>query len=191
MLTISIKLAANKVKRYPKLKIFVDGDLIEDVQLLDNSQTISFPIALEDGEHYLEIEHYGKTSEDTIATEDGRIIEDTYFRIEGINIDEYELPILILWTSVLIPDWTGLKKPYGFPNKLSQVLEVGTNGIWKMPFYTPVTDWLIHRRKASSSKLKDTTVFESYEPSTHSTLDYKLTKEDKAVISEIKKMINE
>ena len=60
-----------------------------------------------------------------------------------------------------------------------------------MPFYTPVTDWLIQRRKASSDKLKDTTVFESYEPSTHSILDYKLTEEDQAVIAEIKSMINE
>lgn len=191
MLTLSIKFAANKVKRYPKLKIFVDSDLMEDVQLLNDSETVTFPIALEDGEHFLEIEHYGKTSEDTIATEDGMIIEDTYFRIEAITIDDYDLPILVLWTCVLTPDWTGLEKPHGFPNELAQVLEVGTNGIWKMPFYTPVTDWLIQRRKASSDKLKDTTVFESYEPSTHSTLDYKLTEEDEAVIAEIKSMINE
>ena len=191
MITLSITFKANKVNRYPKLRVFVDQDQMEEIELSNDSQTVSFPIALEDGEHLLEIEHYGKTSDDTIVTEDGMIIEDTYFRIEGITIDDYDLPILVLWTCVLTPDWTGLEKPHGFPNELAQVLEVGTNGIWKMPFYTPVTDWLIQRRKASSDKLKDTTVFESYEPSTHSILDYKLTEEDQAVIAEIKSMINE
>ena len=73
------------------------------------------------------------------------------------------MPILILWTCTLVPDWTGLKKPEGFPSELAQVLEVGTNGVWKMPFYTPVTEWLIQRRKQSNKRLKDTPVYENFE----------------------------
>jgi len=191
MITLSITFKANKVNRYPKLRVFVDQDQMEEIELSNDSQTVSFPIDLENGEHLLEIEHYDKTSEDTIATEEGMIIEDTFFRIENITIDNYDLPILVLWTCTLTPDWKGLVKPEGFPNELSQVLEVGTNGVWKMPFYTPVTDWLIQRRKASTNKLKNTTVYENYEPSTHSTLDYVLTDDDRTVIAEIKSLINE
>ena len=191
MITLSIKFHANKVKRYPKLRIFVDQDQMEEVELSSNNQTISFPIDLEDGDHLLEIEHYGKTSADTISTESGIIIDDTYFRIEEISIDQFDLPILILWTCTLIPDWTGLKKPEGFPNELSQVLEVGTNGMWKMPFYTPVSDWLINRRKQNNKKLKDVIVYESYEPSNHSVHDYILTAEDHTTIQEIKRLLNE
>tara|TARA_R110002060_G_C2067117_1_gene95714 strand:+ start:186 stop:701 length:516 start_codon:yes stop_codon:yes gene_type:complete len=171
--------------------VFVDQDQMEEIELSNNSQIVSFPIALEDGEHLLEIEHYGKTSDDTIATEDGIIIDDTYFVVESITIDQFDLPILILWTCTLVPDWTGLKKPEGFPNELAQVLEVGTNGVWKMPFYTPVSDWLIQRRKQRNKRLKDTPVYESYEISTHSMSDYILTDDDHKVISEIRNLLDE
>ena len=191
MITLSITFKANKVNRYPKLRVFVDQDQMEEVELSNDSQIVSFPIALEDGEHLLEIEHYGKTSDDTIATEDGIIIDDTYFVIESITIDQFDLPILILWTCTLVPDWTGLKKPEGFPNELAQVLEVGTNGVWKMPFYTPVSDWLIKRRKQRNKRLKDIPVYESYEISTHSMSDYILTDDDHKVISEIRNLLDE
>tara|TARA_R110002073_G_scaffold241213_1_gene403069 strand:+ start:1791 stop:2306 length:516 start_codon:yes stop_codon:yes gene_type:complete len=171
--------------------VFVDQDQMEEVELSNDSQIVSFPIALEDGEHLLEIEHYGKTSDDTIATEDGIIIDDTYFVIESITIDQFDLPILILWTCTLVPDWTGLKKPEGFPSELAQVLEVGTNGVWKMPFYTPVSDWLIQRRKQRNKRLKDIPVYESYEISTHSMSDYILTDDDHKVISEIRNLLDE
>ena len=110
---------------------------------------------------------------------------------ESITIDQFDLPILILWTCTLVPDWTGLKKPEGFPNELAQVLEVGTNGVWKMPFYTPVSDWLIQRRKQRNKRLKDTPVYESYEISTHSMSDYILTDDDHKVISEIRNLLDE
>ena len=84
MITLSITFKANKVNRYPKLRVFVDHDQMEEVELSNDSQIVSFPIALEDGEHLLEIEHYGKTSDDTIATEDGIISDDTYFVVESI-----------------------------------------------------------------------------------------------------------
>jgi len=191
MITLSIHFKSNKVHRYPKVKIFVDQDLMEVVELTSELQTVSFPIALEDGEHLLEIEHYGKTSDDTLVDEDDAIVDDTYFVVKNITIDKFDLPILVLWTSKLVPDWTGLERPDNFPDELPQVLEVGTNGFWKLPFYTPIADWFISRRKESTLQLKKIKLYESYEPSAHSVIDYQLTDEDFALIANIKELLND
>ena len=191
MITLSIHFKSNKVHRYPKVKIFVDQDLMEVVELTSELQTVSFPIALEDGEHLLEIEHSGKTSDDTLVDEDDAIVDDTYFVVKNITIDKFDLPILVLWTSKLVPDWTGLERPDNFPDELPQVLEVGTNGFWKLPFYTPIADWFISRRKESTLQLKKIKLYESYEPSAHSVIDYQLTDEDFALIANIKELLND
>ena len=60
-----------------------------------------------------------------------------------------------------------------------------------MPFYTPVSDWLIQRRKQRNKRLKDIPVYESYEISTHSMSDYILTDDDHKVISEIRNLLDE
>ena len=59
-----------RFKRFPKIKIYVDDDLIEEVHFGQEEQTVSIPVALEDGKHILEIEHFDKTSRDTQIKDD-------------------------------------------------------------------------------------------------------------------------
>ena len=180
-----------RFKRFPKIKIYVDDDLIEEVHFGQEEQTVSIPVALEDGKHILEIEHFDKTSRDT-QIKDGNIIADTKFTITSVSIDDFDLPFSLLYRCEFRADWKDLHKPENFPEVLYQSFTIGPNGRWHLPFETPVDDWLIKRRMEDNEKIKNNIVtYESYEVSPYSTIDYILTEKDHQLIKEIKELLNE
>lgn len=187
---ITINFQNFKFKRFPKIRIHVDNDLIEEIQFNKPIQSVCIPMELEDGRHKLEIEHFDKTSKDT-EVQNGNIVSDTKFTITSISIDKFDLPISLLYTCEFIPDWKNLSRPKNFPKILKQSFTVGPNGIWSMFFQTPVENWLINEWKTEQEKIKNMVTYQSYEVSPHSMINYKLTEKDNKVIKEIKAMLND
>lgn len=187
---IKIDFKNSKHLEYPKIKIFVDQDLIEEVHFTEEYQSVIIPVDLEPGPHDLEIEHFNKTSRHTKVIND-LIVADTKFKIVGLTMDGLEIPTTTLYSCVFVPSWKGLHRPENFPEVLKQALTVGPNGVWKFKFYTPVLDWLIKNRQEKNKVLKNIVSYDSYEPSSHSEIDYILTQEDKKMIKEIKALLND
>ena len=178
-----------KYRKFPKIKIFVDGDLLEEVHFNSEQQAVKIPLSILDGEHVLEIEHFDKTSKDTKVAE-AKIVEDTKFRIESVKINGYEIPYTPMLKCKFVPDWHYLVRPKNFPNVLKQVVEIGPNGVWNLPFTTPIEDYIINERRTSNKEnLKKIVTYESYEPDPDSIIDYQMTAQDKQIIKEIKELL--
>ncbi len=192
MCMLEIYLSSTKVEKYPSIRIFIDDDLMEELQLESKQQCIKIPLAQADGEHTLTIEHFGKTNKD-IVVRDNKILQDTTFTIEKIVLDGIELNKDILLECKFVPNWNGMEKPINFPSKLPQVRTVGPNGEWTVPFALPVEDWLIkriqHEEEQKENKIRQTGQM-GYEISPHSTLYHKLDKTDQDQIERIKKLIH-
>ena len=88
---LKINFECFKYKRWPKVKIFVDGDLLEEVHFTQKHTEVSMPLSLLNGSHLLEIEHFDKTNDDTEYL-NGNILQDTKFEIKNINIFDYAIP---------------------------------------------------------------------------------------------------
>jgi len=178
-----------KFKRYPKIKIFVDGDLLEESNFKNHNEQVKIPVSLIDGKHLLEIEHFDKSNKDT-EFKNNKIINDTKFTITNINVCSYDIPYTFFLKCVFKPDWTNLTKPKNFPKTIRQSQTVGPNGVWSLEFETPVDDWLINERKKETlHKLEKLVTYDSYEPSEFSVIDYQLKDKDKQLIKEIKSLI--
>lgn len=186
---IKIEFYNYKFKRFPKVRIYVNSDLMEEIHFHDAHQSVCFPIDLANGQHKIEIEHFDKTSADTKMV-NGTISSDTKFTIKSISIDNFDLPASLLRTCNFKPDWKNLSKPKNFPEILTQSFTIGPNGIWTLFFETPVENWLMRDWKIKQEKIRDTITYESYEISAHSTTHYKFDKKQKQLITEIKSLLN-
>ena len=183
-----------KVNRFPKIKIYIDEDLLEEIHFEHAVEYINIPIAQDNGPHQLRIENFGKTSNDTDFAE-GKIIQDTTFTIEKLKIDGFEIPDDMLLKCVFYPNWSNLDKPSNFPDLLPQCRTIGPNGEWTFDFELPVEDWLITNLHMKHKKIKSSYAVETsqmdYELSPHSLLFHKLKDEDTEQIKRIKKLIHD
>lgn len=186
---IKIDFKAWKYIDWPSIRVHVNGDLLEEKILNDTKISMEIPLDLMDGDHLLEIEHFGKSSKNTLVDTNGKIIKDTKFIIDRITINGYELPLELLKSCRFEADWTQFHRPAGMPDVFKQSCIIGPNGFWHLPFVTPIDKWIIDSRRQQRKEYKKTITYESYEPSTHSTVDYILTEEDKKTIQEIKELI--
>ena len=59
---LKINFECFKYKRWPKVKIFVDGDLLEEVHFSQQYEDVQMPLSVLEGEHLLEIEHFDKNN---------------------------------------------------------------------------------------------------------------------------------
>ena len=83
---LKINFECFKYKRWPKVKIFVDGDLLEEVHFSQQYEDVQMPLSVLEGEHLLEIEHFDKNNNDTQYV-NGEILQDTKFEIKNINVE--------------------------------------------------------------------------------------------------------
>ena len=110
MCMLEIYLSNTKVQRYPSIKIFVDDDLMEELQLERKQQCVKIPLSQADGKHTLTIEHFGKTNKD-IVVKDNKIMQDTTFTVEKIVLDGIPLNEDILLECEFVPNWNDMEKP--------------------------------------------------------------------------------
>lgn len=184
---LKINFECYKFKHWPKVKIFVDGDLLEEVYFTKKYEEVKMPLSLLEGEHLLEIEHFDKTNQDT-EFYNGDILQDTKFEISNINIFDYDIPYTPLLSCNFVPEWSKLTRPKNFPKELPQSRVVGPNGIWSFKFATPIEDWIINQRR-KQNELTNVVTYESYEVDAFSVIDYQMTDEDRQLIKDIKDLI--
>lgn len=184
---LKINFDCSKYRRWPKVKIFVDGDLLEEVAFSKKIECVEIPLSIIDGEHLLEIEHFDKSNDDTEVIND-LISRDTKFEITNINLFEYDIPYTPLLSCKFVPDWSRLTRPENFPDVLPRSRVIGPNGVWSFTFATPIENWIINQRR-QQNELSKIVTYESYEVDAYSVVDYQMTSEDKQLIQDIKDLI--
>ena len=166
---LNINFECSKYIKWPKIKIFVDGDLLEEVAFTKKNENVQIPLSLLEGEHLLEIEHFDKTNKDTEII-DGKIGQDTRFEITNLNIYDYDIPYTPLLNCEFKPDWSTLTRPDGFPDVLPRSRVIGPAGVWSFTFGTPIEDWIINQRR-KLNELSSVVTYESYEVDPYSVVD--------------------
>jgi hypothetical protein len=112
------------------------------------------------GSHDLRITHYGKTVNDHVYDDDGKVVIDKHVKIKSISFDDVELN-KELWDGefypVYNPDYINdcAKNNIDVPYSLTPNLYLGHNGMWTLKFDFPSTDWLIKIRNNKILKVSD------------------------------------
>lgn len=116
---------ATKSDKWPKLRFFINEDLIEDFQFVNNNATVAIPIDLIDGEYVLSVELYDKQQGSTQYVE----LMDMF--VDGIKlIDFYK--------------WLGV---YKFDNQVHpQSLHWECNGVWEWKMRIPLLTYLLDKK---------------------------------------------
>jgi hypothetical protein len=116
---------------WPKLRFFINEDLIEDFQFKTNNATVVIPIDLIDGEYMLSVELYSKPESST------QYVELTDMCVDGIKlVDFYK--------------WLGV---YKFNNQVHpQALRWECNGVWEWKFCIPLLTYLLDKKIENEEK---------------------------------------
>ena len=134
---LTLQFQATECNGWPKIRILIDNDIIEEYEFDQNTATIDIPIDLVDGEHVLEIERYDKTNHNIVFV-DGKILQDQSVTLMDLYVDGIKLPEMFKYNS---------KFCYN-NSELISVLDWGPNGVWSWRFNTPLLQNLIDQRNA-------------------------------------------
>ena len=129
----------------PHVKVYIDDQLIEDLEVVERSalgeqRTLEFDAELSDGEHELRIQYLDKEQPDTRVDENGNIDADHIVNIDSIEIDEIELGFMCYNKSVFRPDQE--LRP-DLPAEMHELINIGYNGVWVMKFQVPTYIWFL------------------------------------------------
>jgi hypothetical protein len=140
-LKFSIKLSANIWQKKPKYTILVDDEPMVSGEVGEPQEIISFEKEVLLGTHELSIRLENKESSDTIL-KNSEIVKDMLLNIDDIEIDNVSLSYLIWTKSTYYPD-----QPQEFNgsivNSLSNCVNLGWNGTYKIQFNSPFYIWLL------------------------------------------------
>lgn len=139
---IELIFKATKCNGWPKLKFYIDLDLIEDYTFTSDEAKIEIPIDLIEGKHTLSVEFYGKTLHQTKVDSDNNIIQDQTVELIDIYVDNILLPNFYKWLGV-----------YEFDDQVHpQALLWGCNGVWKWDMEIPLISWLLEKKIEHNEK---------------------------------------
>lgn len=119
---------------WPQLRFIIDNDVHLEHQISQNSERVDLSIDLLPGLHSLDIERFGKRIPDNIVFKDGQILQDQMICLTDIYIDDIKLPDMIKYSGIFKYE----------DQVISGGLWWGPNGIWNLPFATPLIDWVIN-----------------------------------------------
>ena len=114
---------------WPEFYIKIDQEL-QDVGVLKEQLTYNFDVALNDGEHTINVGLVNKVDTDTIAT-DNEIVADKAIYIHPIEIEGYKLDDFMYQATYYPIGRDSLKSNY-----------LGWDGVWTLPFTTPIFTWI-------------------------------------------------
>ena len=135
-MNIKIRLSAHNL---PNIRIAVNDIVYFDSVLHNRLTEIEFDAAILDS-NQLTIEHFGKTNQDTICDESGKIVADRAAELIEITIGQYQIPTNILfkkpfrvqWPTNLIED--AERENRTLPECLYNNLYFGFNGTYTFDF---------------------------------------------------------
>jgi len=134
---LSLQFQSSECNGWPKIRILIDNDIIQEYEFDQEFATIDLVIDLLDGDHLLEIERYDKTNQNIVFV-DGKILKDQSVTLLDMYVDGIKLPELFKYDSKFC--YNELELP--------SVLVWGPNGVWSWNFSTPLLKNLIDRRNA-------------------------------------------
>jgi hypothetical protein len=95
---LTLHLQASECNGWPKIRILIDNDIIQEYEFNQATVTIDIHIDLLDGDHVLEIERYGKTDQNIVFV-DGQILKDQVVVLEDMYVDGVKLPEMFKYDS--------------------------------------------------------------------------------------------
>lgn len=122
--------------RYPCAKVYIDDQLIFD-KMVTATVTVPWSGNLDEGDHVIAIEMYGKRDGDTVQDKDGNIVDDVLLNIGKVFVDEVDLDLLTWSKSKYMP-----LGEYS-PDLVEDCVDLGWNGRWELTFSSPVYLWLL------------------------------------------------
>lgn len=137
---LSLEFQASECHGWPRIRILIDRDIIQEYEFTADSARIDIPMDLLDGEHVLEIERYDKTNNNVVFV-DGQILQDQTVTLVDMYVDGIKLPEMFKYNS---------KFCYN-NSELISVLTWGPNGTWSWRFSTPLLQNLIDQRNTGVS----------------------------------------
>ena len=110
-----------------------------------------FDVELSDeGEHALSIAYTNKDyREDLVFDDTGSIVKSKFLVVKNISVDDIELTHNIIYylSSVTVTEGWYMeqhsKDPKSYPLVRKEELALSWNGVWKLPFKTPIYIWLL------------------------------------------------
>jgi hypothetical protein len=114
-----------------------------------NSNLYEFTVDMSEGENVLSIAFLNKSDHDTVLDAQGNIVNDLLLNIEKIEIDDIDLGTLIWSHSIYEPVYSdsylqNLAQKGETPQKqITNCVNLGWNGTWKLPFTSPFYIWLL------------------------------------------------
>jgi hypothetical protein len=137
--TTNIKISLSSVgwkDRFPGAKVYINDQLIFD-EIIANAEQIEWTGELVDGEYKIIVEMYNKHEGDTVLDNNNSIVNDVVLNIDKIIIDEVDLGSLLWSASVYYPS------DDNSPEFLTDCVNLGWNGSWKLSFSSPTYLWLL------------------------------------------------
>lgn len=139
-----IILAAEWFREAPKVKIYLNDELIEETSVeergdQEQAKEINFSRSLPEGPSKISIVYYNKQNIDTKISEAGEILQDHLLIIKDIEIDEISLGYLCFKESKFIPN---RKKRPDLPESM-KLTTIGYNGTYELTFQVPTYIWFL------------------------------------------------
>lgn len=122
--------------RYPGARVYVNNTLIYE-NLVRKPMEVTWSGELDEGNHTISVEMYNKKDGDTVTDNNENIINDVVLNIDDIEIDEISLDNLLWTKSVYTPT------DPNSPESLTECVNLGWNGTWKLKFSTPIYLWFL------------------------------------------------
>jgi hypothetical protein len=115
-----------------------------------NSNLYEFTVEdIPEGENVLSISFLNKSDHDTVLNAQGNIVNDLLLNIDKIEIDDIDLGTLIWSHSVYEPNYSKsyshhvAQKGETLPKQVTNCVNLGWNGTWKLSFTSPFYIWLL------------------------------------------------
>jgi len=152
-LNFKVYLSGSQHHKCPEFFIELNGsNYISGILPTHNGTPNLYEFTVEDipeGENVLSISFLNKSNNDTVLDSQGNIIKDLLLNIEKIEIDNIDLGMLIWSHSTYEPIYSDTylqnlaQKNETPPAQVTNCVNLGWNGTWKLLFVSPFHIWLL------------------------------------------------
>jgi hypothetical protein len=137
--TITADVSTNAPESALGLEIWIDNELVNDINPVSGPAPISLTVSDNDGEHELKFVLKNKTQDHTKVDEAGNIVQDAVVEIKNIKFDEIELGHIFYERATYCHNFNGTG-----PDTEQQFFgTLGCNGTVSLKFSTPMYLWML------------------------------------------------
>lgn len=146
---IKVKLTCfDNGSRGPNFKIYCNNDIL-DIQenYMEKTYEKKFEVDIQEGEHQLVIEHYGKRPKDTLVNKN----LDVAIRLEELSFNGIKCSLVDLHDNIFFTsNW-----PHPVEKQIKNNLYFGYNGAYKYFFKSPSLTYILGQRKKHQKEMRN------------------------------------